>query len=479
MKKNIITVMAIAFGLTAFAQVKPGVGIGTKKPEKSAILDVSADNKGVLIPRVNLPGLTENALTTYGLYGGVGVQGMLVYNNTGVAEIPVGFYQWNGTQWERIISEVEFTTVIEKIQKDIADSNETVIDGDTKPIGPDGTTPVDPTPGEGGDTEQGGNTEGKYLNVVYRDGKIYYIKKDGEGKNVPYEINLENLIKLAQLKTQIGTVSFNGDEMKVAVNKDAPLKADLEKAGAFYYEFTSEEINRDTGEQVKHYINLGADVATIIKEALNGKDGNAGEDGEDGETIDISKVIKDAIDSYLNGKNNVYYDEIEAGKGKVLYEIVKEGDVDVKKPIDITASVRDVFHKIIKEGDSTFNEIIKEAAGDQVVIGGDAVFTGDYVGGKKVYKSLTEVTVVDGYDSVFEGVVKAPKYQNILNVSVYDVNGLVVVNSVTDVVKVGADEITFAFGAGNMYTPLVEGTYSVLLEYVSTEEKATTTGDGK
>ena len=259
--------------------------------------------------------------------------------------------------------------------------------------------------------------------------------------------------------------------MEVNTNEVPPVAADLDKAGAFYYEFTSNFLDEE-GNPVKHYINLGADVSTIIKEALDGKDGAPGTPGEDGNDSEISKIIKDAIDKYLSGKNNVYYGDIDEDDNvdkKVLYEIVN----DVKTPIDIAASVRDVFHKIIEEGDSTFNEIIKEAAGDKVAEDGTPVFTGDYVGEFKVYKTLSKITVDGEYDSEFKAgeFVAAPEYVNVLNVSIYDEVGNVVVNSITDIDKSKEGGIRFAFGTGNMYTPLNGGTYYVLLEYVSSVKK--------
>ncbi|MFH4969485.1 hypothetical protein V8G61_14860, partial [Gaetbulibacter sp. M240] len=69
------------------------VGIGTPLPNSSAQLDVVANNKGLLIPRVALqaPNVTNpisNPATS-----------LLVYNTSATADLVPGFYYWNGTMW--------------------------------------------------------------------------------------------------------------------------------------------------------------------------------------------------------------------------------------------------------------------------------------------------------------------------------------------------------------------------------------------
>jgi hypothetical protein len=66
-------------------------------PNSSAMLDVSATDKGMLIPRVSLTSTSDvttivNPATS-----------LLVYNtNAGMSNGSVGFYYWNGTQWTKL-----------------------------------------------------------------------------------------------------------------------------------------------------------------------------------------------------------------------------------------------------------------------------------------------------------------------------------------------------------------------------------------
>ena len=79
------------------------VGIGTTTPDASALLDITAANKGLLIPRVALTSITD-AVTVPSP-----ANSLLVYNTTiGVSPntlIP-SYYYWNGSRWTQILSDI-------------------------------------------------------------------------------------------------------------------------------------------------------------------------------------------------------------------------------------------------------------------------------------------------------------------------------------------------------------------------------------
>jgi len=70
------------------------VGIGTTSPDQSAILDITATDKGLLIPRVSLNDHTTPAPVTNPAVG------LLIYNANGTE--PHGFWYWDGTQWVQV-----------------------------------------------------------------------------------------------------------------------------------------------------------------------------------------------------------------------------------------------------------------------------------------------------------------------------------------------------------------------------------------
>lgn len=91
MNRGAFIIIWLFFTVFAYGQV----GINTTDPDPAAILDIQSEDKGVLIPRVDIENLDDiNPIT-----GGSPV-GLLVYNtNTSIGE---GFYYWTGTQWSSI-----------------------------------------------------------------------------------------------------------------------------------------------------------------------------------------------------------------------------------------------------------------------------------------------------------------------------------------------------------------------------------------
>jgi hypothetical protein len=98
--KKIIFVFAIALqGFFANAQ---NVGIGTTTPHPSARLDVSAADKGMLVPRVKLRN-TIDLLTIPGP-----AKSLLIFNLKDSADVKPGYYYWNDSVWTGFITESNF-----------------------------------------------------------------------------------------------------------------------------------------------------------------------------------------------------------------------------------------------------------------------------------------------------------------------------------------------------------------------------------
>ncbi len=102
-------ILSIAICCTGNALIAQNVGInGTgAAPAASALLDIDATNKGVLVPRVALTGLNSNAPI-----GATVVNSLLVYNTAtvaGVNAVSPGYYYWNSTtaRWLRMSSDGE------------------------------------------------------------------------------------------------------------------------------------------------------------------------------------------------------------------------------------------------------------------------------------------------------------------------------------------------------------------------------------
>src|SRR5690554_2737810 len=100
MKRNFFIssafVLSLAMMLPTDSVNAQNIGINATgaAPDGGAMLDVSATNKGVLLPRVNIANLSTIAPVT-----GSSTVGMLVYNTN--TTTGVGYYYWDGSNWVR------------------------------------------------------------------------------------------------------------------------------------------------------------------------------------------------------------------------------------------------------------------------------------------------------------------------------------------------------------------------------------------
>jgi hypothetical protein len=102
MKSKIFLSLALLISaMGAFAQ-KDNVGIGTTKPDQSAALEISSNNKGLLTPRMSLQ--QRNAIQNP-------AQGLIVYQT----DLLSGFYFYDGKEWKSMTSETG--------AKSVADAN--------------------------------------------------------------------------------------------------------------------------------------------------------------------------------------------------------------------------------------------------------------------------------------------------------------------------------------------------------------------
>ena len=90
MKKIFLFLLAFFFTVHIIAQ---NIGIGTSTPNTSAMLDITATNKGLLIPQVSLTGVNDNT-TIPGP-----PTSLLIYNmsnaGAGAGAVTPGYYYWD------------------------------------------------------------------------------------------------------------------------------------------------------------------------------------------------------------------------------------------------------------------------------------------------------------------------------------------------------------------------------------------------
>jgi hypothetical protein len=98
MKKLLFQLLLPFFVTSAIAQ---NVGVGTAAPNASAMLDVSATNKGILVPRIALANSSDVATIASPPLS------LLIYNTatagTPALAVTPGYYYWNGSKWVSLI----------------------------------------------------------------------------------------------------------------------------------------------------------------------------------------------------------------------------------------------------------------------------------------------------------------------------------------------------------------------------------------
>lgn len=96
--KFLLTFLPILFlGVSVFAQ-KNNIGIGTTKPDQSAVLDINSTDKGLLMPRMSLQ--QRNGIQNP-------AQGLVVYQTDFIS----GFYFYDGKEWKAMTNEANANSV--------------------------------------------------------------------------------------------------------------------------------------------------------------------------------------------------------------------------------------------------------------------------------------------------------------------------------------------------------------------------------
>ncbi|AWK06525.1 hypothetical protein HYN56_20770 [Flavobacterium crocinum] len=100
MKNKLLCIFIFLGSFTIYSQV----GIGTPVPNASSQLEITATNRGVLIPRISLNSSTDTSTITSG-----NVNSLLVFNTATVSDIKPGYYYWFDNKWNRIVVSGETT----------------------------------------------------------------------------------------------------------------------------------------------------------------------------------------------------------------------------------------------------------------------------------------------------------------------------------------------------------------------------------
>jgi len=93
-KSIVLLLLLITGSATGMAQQ----GFGTNAPAASAVVDMTATNKGMLLPRIALTATTVAAPVS------APANNLLVFNTATAGDVTPGLYFWNGTSWIRLLA---------------------------------------------------------------------------------------------------------------------------------------------------------------------------------------------------------------------------------------------------------------------------------------------------------------------------------------------------------------------------------------
>lgn len=95
MKQILVIALFVSSMIMISAKAQNNVGIGTTTPAASALLDLTATDKGLLVPRVTLLAVGNGTSPV-----NAPATGLLVFNSGGA--LASGFYYWDGSQWVQV-----------------------------------------------------------------------------------------------------------------------------------------------------------------------------------------------------------------------------------------------------------------------------------------------------------------------------------------------------------------------------------------
>jgi hypothetical protein len=174
-----------------FAQI----GIGTKTPAPSAVLEISSagNNKGILIPRITAT--QKDAIVNP-------AEGLLIYQTTA----PTGFYYYTGTAWKLMAIQTDVASKVDKVDGKDLSSNDYTTAEKTKLSAITGTNTGDQTTITG-NAATATNLTGLTTSVA----TLNNLSGVNSGDQTTITGNAGTATKLAASKT-INGVAFDGTE---------------------------------------------------------------------------------------------------------------------------------------------------------------------------------------------------------------------------------------------------------------------------
>lgn len=231
------------------------------------------------------------------------------------------------------------------------------------------------------------------------------------------EVAFSDIVKANETETVIGKSVDDSTYTSVTVDPKA--------ADKIVYEYLTEN------ELVKNYMDVTSDVEWSI---INNED------------------VQNAISDVLNVGGNVYFTRTEIAatdNDGTLIPAYSFYTIDASTGLKVLVDIAETIVNAITNATTEQKQSIKNALGDQIVIG-SSIITGDTYNGKAVRKGEF-VTTVHANKATTSGVTLDVSAEEIISITVKYGSGLVA--NITDLVVSGTS-VDFRIGTGNMYQVL-------------------------
>jgi hypothetical protein len=429
MRKYLILSAAL-FGMSYLGHAQ--VGIGTKNPSESTVLDMQAEDRGVLFPRVHLKALNELS-PVKGTLGDMKIKGLIVFNiNPNLEDKDLkgkseGFYVWSGMSWNRLSTRSEVLELIKEIDNSDINAVLNLLINQTKPGDPFKGTSV----------------------VLYDFEKeeFYTLVKDDKGNVVKSEkIDLTNAIRKAETKSLVNRGEVKVDGQAPEVKESLTYDQTKLKKGQIFYEYLGEKRDKD-GKQIPYYLDITGDVKNVVNN-----------------NEEVRKIFEDIVNKFLTEGGNVFFGDHDDDQktDDVLYAYVENRETGKKEKKVI--NLGENFRELLKN--EHFTKEIRDAIGYDITE--KAVTTGNKVKGKMIY-IFAGLTYIEDLNAETGGVILPAEFANksvdIFDIQLFDKNGTLEKTGITDV-EVRGGKVNFSLGAGGFYTTLPKGEYKAVIQFV-------------
>ncbi|MFM9403783.1 hypothetical protein ACKLNQ_17930 [Myroides odoratimimus] len=514
MKKKLLFV-SVAFMALSTMQAQDGVGIGKSIiPDGSAVLDIGATDKGVLIPRVALTGETD-AATIKGA-----APSLLVFNTATAGELKPGYYFWLDGKWNALVSKTtektDETLTSLKIVEDLKSKELTLLYVDES--GLDNTLLISEELQKNDKFQEWIASQVNSVDLIgdvtgtAQATKVVSIQGVRVNSATP---TLEQALifdgtewKPGMPKIDGGSVTFNNElksgadgVINVADGKNAMLKdvtlSINNKSIQSGMIGDGEVKSANIGEKEVKTNNIEDKAVTVDKIEPGSNTQLLSVEGGKAKWIDQGEIKPDAMD--LNTDSIIVIAESkEPNKDKLEGAVMVKTTLSIKDKGIETGKIADNAVTNEKVANNTLtvdklaivdtnknNRLVTDNAGQPVweskytTISSTPVATNEVMDDKKVYTVKFDNAVVEegqpgvGYNTAIKALPKIDNLEYLLRAEIYDGANKLVVSSVTDVVNTDG-VLTFRFGMNKMYSTLPAATnYKVVLKYVSTEAVVT------